>query len=164
MTIEYTEANLKACQTAALMQDCDEDVWGKNPDGSWSVLDGDGIPAPVSHSAAFLVEQCSPLAFLGTSERLQTYFANQGVQKAAEAVSEPVKDWTPPSVAFLYELVKEGRYHVWSDTNFETFEEGLRYGCKEHPDAFSGGTTGKADLDPVDLLRWIDLHEAEHHK
>lgn len=161
MTIEYNEENLRACNIGALMQDDDGDSWVKTPEGTWSRLDSDGNPSPIRHSAKFLVE-CGPLAFLGTSERLQTYFANQGVQKAAEAVTEaPVADVnhifdTAPK--HLHELVKEGRYYI-SASRSGLSELELVYGCEECSEYdYEGG-----NLDLVDLLKGIDEHEKEHH-
>lgn len=64
----------------------------------------------------------------------------------------------------LHELVKRGRYFVQPDTDFGMFEEGLRYGCSEHLDAFAGGSQGSGQLDIVDILKWIEEHEYSHHQ
>jgi len=67
------------------------------------------------------------------------------------------------SPKYLYELVKEGQYFVQPDTNFETFTEGLRYGCNEHLDMYFHTAMDSGQLDVVDLLKWVEIHEAEYH-
>lgn len=75
-------------------------------------------------------------------------------------------DFVPPTSSGLLklsELVKEGRYYICGDTNFELFINGLRYGCMDgHEDVFV--LVEGSDLDPVDLLKWIEEHEEQYHQ
>lgn len=90
-----TKTDLDAADIGMTVEDCDGDIWGKNPSNTWVILDSAGNPVPIAHTARFLADHCSPLTVIGVSERLQTYYANQGVQKAAEAAREPLPSLMP---------------------------------------------------------------------
>lgn len=172
--IIQSQADLVQAATGTLVEDIDEAVWVKRPNSTWSVVGDDGIPRPIPHSAAFLVE-CAPLKLLGVSGRLLTYFMEQGRNKLSEGFSVPpvaveasgefnltadellrgvkVPDWQPPAIASLHELVKEGRYLIEQDAHNATLR------CQEHSDMYSFDV-----LEVSELLRWIDEHEGERHQ
>lgn len=63
----------------------------------------------------------------------------------------------------LSELIKEGRYYITGDTNFEQFISGFIYGCHDgHEDTYV--RVEGLDVDLVSILQWVERHEEHFHK
>lgn len=177
--MNVTKTEMDAAESGMTMEDCDEDVWAKRPNGTWSILDYKGDPQPLSHSSAYLAEHFGPFVVIGVSQRLQELFKDDPVPaKPTDPLEVEEVNLVPEDVGkyvrisgqenhledakLLHELVQEGRYYI---RNNHAENPNIFYGCNEHKECWEGFAepgTG-ASIDPIVLLKWIEKHEEEQH-
>lgn len=173
LALTLSALELEGAVPGTMVEDEDEDVWKKGKDYCWYMLDDGGAPLAIPHSSLFIYE-LGELAYLGISLAVQQKSKN-GVTGAQLAESSRIVDeadsgtllnvqtfeladvFGDTSPKELHELVKKGRYEI------TTGDGALNITCKEHSSSKECLDLFPVAFDLVEVLKWVEEHEAEHH-